>query len=99
MNKKLHPAHMSANLHSAVTSACIRMLNHMSNYISIQPDDYAQQMMLDNITDIASVLKSLNHNDVFYAHPDVLAEALAYECKKQQPDPTIIMDLTFMLRS
>jgi hypothetical protein len=90
---------MNKNLRTALIEACIRLLNHMSKFIAPQPDEKSHQMMLGNIADIAGTLNALNKNLAFIAiHPDVLAEALAYECKKQQPDPEVIIDLTLMLQ-
>ena len=71
----------------------------MSKFIAPQADETSHQMMLGNIADIAGTLNGLNKNLTFFPlHPDVLAEALAYECKKQQPDPEVIIDLTLMLQ-
>jgi hypothetical protein len=90
---------MNKNLRTALIDACIRLLNHMSKFIAPQSDEKSHQMMLGNIADIAGTLNGLNKNLTFFPlHPDVLAEALAYECKKQQPDPEVIIDLTLMLQ-
>jgi hypothetical protein len=90
---------MNKNLRTALIEACIRLLNHMSKFIAPQSDEKSHQMMLGNIADIAGTLNGLNKNLTFFPlHPDVLAEALAYECKKQQPDPEVIIDLTLMLQ-
>ena len=90
---------MNKNLRTALIEACIRLLNHMSKFIAPQADEKSHQMMLGNIADIAGTLNGLNKNLSFIPlHPDVLAEALAYECKKQQPDPEVIIDLTLMLQ-
>lgn len=90
---------MNKNLRTALIEACIRLLNHMSKFIAPQADETSHQMMLGNIADIAGTLNGLNKNLMFFPlHPDVLAEALAYECKKQQPDPEVIINLTLMLQ-
>jgi hypothetical protein len=90
---------MNKNLRTAIIEACISLLNHMSKFIGPQSDEKSHQMMLGNIADIAGTLNGLNKNLTFFPlHPDVLAEALAYECKKQQPDPEVIIDLTLMLQ-
>lgn len=79
--------------------SCIRLLNQMSKFIGPQPDEKSHQMMLGNISDIAETLNGLNKNLSFFpVHPDIMAEALAYECKKPQPDPEVILDLVLMLK-
>jgi hypothetical protein len=90
---------MNKNLRTALIEACIRLLNHMSKFIAPQSDEISHQMILGNIADIATTLDALNKDLSFIPlHPDVLAEALAYECKKQQPNPEVIIDLTLMLQ-
>lgn len=90
---------MNKNLRTALIEACIRLLNHMGNFIVLQSDEKSHQMMLGNISDIAETLNGLNKNLSFFpVHPDIVAEALAYECKKPQPDPEVILDLVLMLK-
>lgn len=90
---------MNKNLHTALVEACIRLLNQMSNFIAPQPDEASHQMMISNIADIAETLDGLGKNsDFFPIHPDVVYEALAFECKKPQPDPETIIFLTLMCR-
>ena len=90
---------MNKNIREALINSCIRLLNHMSKFIGPQSDEKSHQMMLCNIRDIAATLDALNKDLSFIPlHPDVMAEALAYECKKQQPDPEVIIDLTLMLQ-
>ena len=90
---------MNKNLSTALIEACIRLLNYMSNFIAPQPDENSHQMMLGNIKDVAITMVALQNDEPFMQiHPDILTEALAYECKKQQPDPEVIIDLTLMLQ-
>ena len=90
---------MNKKLRYALIDSCVRLLNHMSKVIGPQSDEKSHQMMLGNIADIATTLDALNKDLSFIPlHPDVLTEALAYECKKQQPNPEVIIDLTLMLQ-
>ena len=87
---------MNKNLSCALIASCVRLLNHLGSQIG--KPEYAD--IYGFITDVAFMLDGLQKEDNFFPmHPDVLAEALAYECKKQQPDPNVISDLALMCRS
>ena len=86
---------MNKKLRYALMDACIRLLNRLGSQIG--KPEYAD--IYGFITDVAFMLDGLQKEDNFFPmHPDVLAEALAYECKKQQPDPNVISDLALMCR-
>lgn len=90
---------MNKNLRTALIEASIRLLNHMSKFIAPQDNEKSHQRMLGNIRNVAETLDALNKDlSVMTIHSDVLAEALAYECKKQQPNPEVIIDLTLILQ-
>lgn len=84
-------------LRHALINSCIRLLN--TSNLTPQSDEKSYQMILRNIREIATTLDTLNKDLTFIPlHPDIMAEALAYECKKQQPNPEVIIHLTLLLQ-
>lgn len=84
---------MNKNLRTALIDSCIRLLNHLGSQIG--NPEYAD--IYGFITDVAFMLDGLQKEaNCFPMHPDVLVEALAYECKKPQPNPDVVSDLALM---
>lgn len=81
---------MNKKLIEALKSACIRLLNHIGSHLG----DITYPDVFGFIEDIASTLETLQNNESFLQmHPEILAEALAYECKQPQPNTEVIREL------
>ena len=86
---------MNKNLSCALIASCVRLLNHLGGQIG--NPQYAD--IYGFIGDVAVMLDALQNNQHLQVmHPDVLAEALAYECKREHPDPTVIMELAYLCK-
>lgn len=82
---------MKKTLRDALISACVRLLSHYSsNLRPCEPEFAGQVCVLQDIAKSMIAIKE-GHDGVL---PDVLFEALAYECKASEPDPSLIMYLT-----
>ena len=87
---------MNKKLRYALMDSCIRLLNHLGSQIG--KPKYAD--IYGYIEDVACTLEALQNDEPFMQmHPDILAEALAYECKKPQPNASVIMELAFLCKS
>lgn len=86
---------MNKKLIEALKSACIRLLNHIGSHLG----DITYPDIFGLIEDIASTLETLQNNKSFVQmHPEILAEALAYECKKSQPNTEVIRHLASLCK-
>lgn len=84
---------MKKTLRSALIDSCIRLLNHLGSQIG----NSQIANVYGFITDVAFMLDGLQkESNCFPMHPEVLVEALAYECKKAQPNPDVVSDLALM---
>ena len=84
---------MNKNLRNALIDSCTKLLNELGNNIS--NPKFAD--IYGFIADVAFMLDGLQKEaDFFPMHPDVLADALATECKKREPDPGVVSDLALM---
>ena len=87
---------MNKKLRYALMDACVRLLNHLGSQIGKPkfPDIFGF------IEDVACTLETLQNEEPFMQmHPDILVEALAYECKKPQPNASVIMELALLCRT
>ena len=81
---------MNKKLNSTLLAACVRLLNE----IRLCPCEPEYDAMLGVISDIAKSMLAIQSGKSDGLLPDVLFEALAYECKTSEPDPQIILCLT-----
>lgn len=81
---------MNKKLNSALLAACVRLLNDIRQC----PCEPEYDAMLGVISDIAKSMITIQSGKPDGLLPDVLFEALAYECKTSDPDPQIILCLT-----
>jgi hypothetical protein len=87
---------MNKNLLEALKSACIRLLNDLGSHIG----DTTYPDVFGFIEDVASTLETLQNDKPFMQmHPDILAEALAYECQQPQPNTEVILQLAFLCKT
>lgn len=82
--------------YQACIDACVRILNSLE----FRPSDPSYRETLGFARDVARMMNGMQKELSFFPmHPDVLAEALAYECKKPHPNAEVIDDLTIALQS
>lgn len=86
MNKK--------TLTDALMSTCVRLLSQYSSHLCPCEPEYAGQICV--LQDIAKSMIAIKEGRDGVL-PDVLCEALAYECKTSEPDPYFIMYLTELI--
>lgn len=86
MNKK--------TLTDALMSTCVRLLSHYSSHLCPCEPEFAGQVCV--LQDIAKSMIAIKEGRDGVL-PDVLFEALAYECKTPEPDPHLIMYLTELI--
>ena len=87
---------MNKTLSEALKSACIRLLNELGSHIG----DTKYPDVFGFIEDVASILETLQNDEPFMQmHPDILAEALAYECQQPQPNAQVIAQLAFLCKT
>lgn len=82
---------MNKTLHDALMSACVRLLSHYSSNLCPCEPEYAGQVCV--LQDIAKSMIAIQEGRDGIL-PDVLFEALAYECKTSNPNPNLILSLT-----
>ena len=82
---------MNTTLKDALMEACVRLLSHYSSDLCPCESKFAGQICV--LQDIAKSMIAIKEGQdgIF---PDVLFEALAYECQTSNPDPYLIMRLT-----
>ena len=81
---------MNKTLNDALMSACVRLLSYSSNLCPCEPDFEGQIGVLQDIA--KSMIAIQEGRDGIL--PDVIFEALAYECKTSNPNPHLILSLT-----
>ena len=86
---------MNKKLHSALLASCVRLLNE----IRLCPCESEYDAMLGVVSDIAKSMLAIQSGKPDGLLPDVLFEALAYECKQSEPDPQLILILTECIQS
>lgn len=82
---------MNKTLNDALMSACVRLLSHHSSNLCPCEPEYAGQIGV--LQDIAKSMITIQEGRDGIL-PDVVFEALAYECKTSNPNPRLILSLT-----